>query len=150
MCARMIWDISTYQKVSEVTSFLKEFAYLREFICLQMNQFYYHLRNCWRQIVLRIEANKKSALINFFWPFGTAILPVWYGINKAQDHTPNHSFHIDTGKSTIWGGSILWKMWGYLFAPNSNIIKIKRISKKLIFMDSVLLYKTYFKNVPRM
>lgn len=30
---------------------------------------------CWKQIVLRIAANKKSALINFFWPSGTAIRP---------------------------------------------------------------------------
>lgn len=68
MCTHMIWDISTYQKVSEVTSLLKEFVYIREFICLQMTQFYYHLRNYWKQIVPRIETNKRSALINFSGP----------------------------------------------------------------------------------
>lgn len=67
-CAHMIWDISTYEKVSEITSLLKEIVYIREFICLQMNQFYDHPRNCWKQIFPRIETDKRSALINFSGP----------------------------------------------------------------------------------
>lgn len=79
MCAHMIWDISKYRKVSEVTSLLKEFVYVREFICLQMNPFYYHPRTWWKQIVPRFETNKRSALINFSGPLAQlfCLCDVW-------------------------------------------------------------------------
>ena len=71
-----IGDIFPCQKVAEVTLLPEEFVYIREFICFQMNLFYHHLRNYWKQAVLRIEPSEKSALINFFQPSGTSVLPV--------------------------------------------------------------------------
>lgn len=144
MCACMIWVISTYQKVSEVTSLLKEFVCIREFICLQMNQFYYHLRNCWEQIVLRIEANKKSALINFFWPFGTAALPVVCDQQDSRPYTKSllwrqtqHMgwvYHLEDVRLLVWpSNQALWK-W--------NIFE-----ETVLFTDSVLIHKTCFGGV---
>lgn len=115
MCAHMIWGMSTYQRVSEVMSLLKEFVYIREFICLQMNQFYYLLRNCWKQIVPRIEANKISALINFFWPVGTAALPLWNVTKETQYHTPQHFLPHHTGNPVYGTGLFFLRMWGCLF-----------------------------------
>ena len=44
--------------------------FIRECIYFQMNQFYCHLKNCWKKMALRIEPNKECT-DKFFWPIGT-------------------------------------------------------------------------------
>lgn len=66
MCTHITWDISTYQKVSKITSLLKSLFISKKWF--NSSQFRYCLRNYWKQIVLRGEPRKKSALIPFSGP----------------------------------------------------------------------------------
>lgn len=69
MYTHVKWDISTYQKVRRWSHF-QDFLYITECIYFQMNQFYCHPRNCWKQTVLRIWPNKECT-DKFALPFGT-------------------------------------------------------------------------------